>query len=66
MTNRENAEQIFLAGVRSVLPEKLITKMMSVDGSVLTIQDSDFPSHWHQEYFSYWRRQGQCRNGSLC
>lgn len=43
MTNRENAEQIFLAGVRSVLPEKLITKMMSVNGSVLTIQDRDFP-----------------------
>jgi glycerate-2-kinase len=43
MTNRENAEQIFLAGVRSVLPEKLITKMMSVNGSVLTIQDHNFP-----------------------
>ena len=43
MTNRENAEQIFLAGVKSVLPEKLITKMMSVNGSVLTIQDRDFP-----------------------
>ena len=43
MTNRENAEQIFLAGVRSVLPEKLITGMMAVSGSVLTIQGQGFP-----------------------
>ncbi len=43
MTNRENAEQIFLAGVRSVLPEKLITRIMSTDGAVLTIKDHSFP-----------------------
>ena len=42
MTNRENAGRIFLAGVKSVLPEKLITSIMSVSGSVLTIQDHDF------------------------
>jgi glycerate 2-kinase len=43
MTNREIAEKIFLAGVRSVLPEKLITSIMSVSGSVLTIQGHSFP-----------------------
>ena len=37
MNNREFAEQIFLAGVRSVLPEKLITGLMKLKGSILTI-----------------------------
>ena len=37
MNNREFAEQIFMAGVRSVLPEKLITGIMKLDGSLLII-----------------------------
>jgi glycerate 2-kinase len=37
MNNREIAEKIFIAGVKSVLPEKLITGIMRLDGSVLTI-----------------------------
>jgi glycerate 2-kinase len=39
MNNREIAEKIFMAGVRSVLPEKLITGIMKLDGSLLTIGD---------------------------
>ncbi len=37
MNNREFAEQIFMAGVRSVLPEKLITGLMKLEGSLLII-----------------------------
>ena len=37
MNNREIAENIFIEGVKSVLPEKLITGIMRLDGSVLTI-----------------------------
>ena len=37
MNNREYAEQIFMAGVRSVLPDKLITGLMKLEGSLLTI-----------------------------
>jgi hydroxypyruvate reductase/glycerate 2-kinase len=37
MNNREIAEKIFLEGVKSVLPEKLITGIMRLNGSVLTI-----------------------------
>lgn len=39
MNNREIAEKIFLEGVKSVLPEKLITGIMRLDGSVLTIDE---------------------------
>lgn len=35
MRNRDTAKQIFLAGVRSVLPEKLITDILSLRGQVL-------------------------------
>ncbi|MDX9945781.1 MAG: glycerate kinase [Bacteroidales bacterium] len=35
MRNRDTAKQIFLAGVRSVLPEKLITDTLSLKGQVL-------------------------------
>jgi glycerate 2-kinase len=37
MNNREFAEQIFMAGVRRVLPEKLITDLMKLEGSLLKI-----------------------------
>ena len=43
MNNREIAEKIFMAGVRSVLPEKLITGIMKIDGSVLTINENKIP-----------------------
>jgi len=39
MNNREIAEKIFMAGVRSVLPEKLITGIMNLEGSMLTVSD---------------------------
>jgi glycerate 2-kinase len=39
MNNREVAEEIFMAGVRSVLPEKLITGKMKLEGSMLTVGD---------------------------
>jgi len=39
MNNREIAEKIFMAGVRSVLPEKLITGIMNLEGSILTVSD---------------------------
>ena len=42
MNNREIAERIFMAGVRSVLPEKLITSIMRLEGSVLSIGDHEF------------------------
>lgn len=35
MRNRDAAKQIFLAGVKSVLPEKLITDILSLNGDVL-------------------------------
>jgi len=37
MNKRNIAEQIFLAGVKSVLPEKLITGIMKLEGSVLSV-----------------------------
>jgi glycerate 2-kinase len=37
MNNREIAEKIFIAGVKSVLPEKLITDIMRLDRSLLII-----------------------------
>ncbi len=43
MNNREIAEKIFMAGVRSVLPEKLITGIMKIDGSVLEINENKIP-----------------------
>jgi len=39
MDRRQIAEQIFLAGVESVLPDKLITAAMSVTGNMLKIGD---------------------------
>ncbi len=42
MKNPILAEKIFLAGVQSVLPEKLITKNISLSGSVLRIFDLEF------------------------
>lgn len=35
MRNRDNAQQIFLAGVRSVLPEKLVTGVLGLRGQTL-------------------------------
>lgn len=40
MNNREIAEKIFMAGVRSVLPEKLITGIMKLEGTMLIIGDN--------------------------
>ena len=42
MQNRDKAEQIFISGVRSVLPDKLITNHISIKGSVLKIDDLNF------------------------
>ena len=42
MNNHEAAEKIFMAGVRSVLPEMIITGIMKLDGSVLSIGDHKF------------------------
>ena len=42
MNSREKAEQIFISGVKSVTPEKLISRSMSVKGSVLKICDLSF------------------------
>ena len=38
MNYREIAEKIFMAGVRSVLPEKLITGLMKLEGSILSVR----------------------------
>jgi len=43
MNNREAAEKIFMAGIRSVLPGKLISGIMRLDGSLLTISGNIFP-----------------------
>jgi hydroxypyruvate reductase/glycerate 2-kinase len=43
MNNREIAEKIFMAGVRSVLPEKLITCIMKLQGSMLIVSDHKIP-----------------------
>ena len=43
MNNREIAEKIFMAGVRSVLPEKLITGIMKLEGTMLIIGDNKVP-----------------------
>lgn len=42
MNNREIAERIFIEGVRSVLPEKLITRIMTLNGHYLKIKDLTF------------------------
>jgi hydroxypyruvate reductase/glycerate 2-kinase len=42
MQNRDKAEQIFISGVRSVLPDRLITNHISIKGSVLKIDDLNF------------------------
>ncbi len=42
MQNREIAEKIFMAGVRSVLPDKLITSHLSISGSILAINGHNF------------------------
>lgn len=39
MKQREIAEKIFIEGVKSVLPEKLIKNLMQLKGSLLTIND---------------------------
>jgi len=39
MQNRQAAEKIFMAGVRSVLPEKLITRILRLEGQVLKAGD---------------------------
>lgn len=39
MNSREKAERIFMAGVKSVLPQNLITNLLKLDGSSLTIGD---------------------------
>jgi glycerate 2-kinase len=43
MKNREIAEEIFIAGVRSVLPGKLITTIMRLDDSMLILKDHRIP-----------------------
>lgn len=42
MNNREIAQKIFIEGVRSVLPENLIGKIMSIRGSELRIRELNF------------------------
>lgn len=42
MDNQKAAISIFLAGIRGVLPERLIVKSMSVRGSVIKIGDREF------------------------
>jgi len=41
MYNREIAEKIFMEGVKSVLPEKLINRAMKLDGSILRIDSHE-------------------------
>ncbi len=43
MQNRQAAEKIFMAGVRSVLPEKLITRILRIEGQVLKAGDYEIP-----------------------
>ena len=42
MNNREAAERIFIAGVRSVLPEKIITGILQLKGSLLFVDDHKY------------------------
>jgi len=42
MNNRESAEHIFIAGIRGVLPDKLVNSQMSLHDSVLRIAGNDF------------------------
>lgn len=42
MEDLKNAEKIFLAGVRNVLPEKLIGNMIATDGNIIRIRDYKF------------------------
>ena len=43
MNHWENAEKIFMAGVRSVLPEKIITSLISLQDQILSINGLSFP-----------------------
>lgn len=43
MQNRQTAEKIFMAGVRSVLPEKLIRRILRLEGEVLKAGDYIIP-----------------------
>ncbi|HBC77119.1 MAG TPA: glycerate kinase [Bacteroidales bacterium] len=43
MNNHEIAEKIFMAGVRSVLPEKLITGIMKLEGNLLIVGENKIP-----------------------
>lgn len=43
MNNHEIAEKIFMAGVRSVLPEKLITGIMKLEGNLLIAGENKIP-----------------------
>ncbi len=43
MQNRVNAEKIFMAGVRSVLPERLVNAHLSLSGSILAVNGDSFP-----------------------
>jgi glycerate 2-kinase len=43
MNNREIAEKIFIAGVRSVLPEKLITGILKLEGNLLIAGENKIP-----------------------
>ena len=43
MNRREIAEEIFLAGVNSVLPDKLISGNMSLAGNLLNIGELSIP-----------------------
>jgi hydroxypyruvate reductase len=43
MNYRNIAEDIFLSGVRRVLPDSLISKVISIEGRSLIIGDNVFP-----------------------
>lgn len=51
MSNRDTAKKIFMAGVRSVLPEKLITRIMRLEGSTLIMGDHKFPLDSFKDIF---------------
>jgi glycerate 2-kinase len=42
MDHVENAERIFLSGVRSVLPENLVVRQISLSGNLLTVGERKF------------------------
>lgn len=43
MNSRESAEHIFMAGIRGVLPGRLVMSQLSIAGDVLTAGDYDIP-----------------------